>query len=91
METTQEAIELLNETAAAQSELLDSLMEAFYTPVDINQAIQEVTHNFFILIAVLGHSEIDTTEMYIHLAKLLDIGKQSKYSIINQIVEKKDG
>ena len=40
---------------------------------------------------VLGHSEIDTTEIYIHLAKLLDIGKQSKYSIINQIVEKKDG
>lgn len=40
---------------------------------------------------VLGHAEIETTEVYVHLAELLEIGKQSEFSIINKIGNKKNG
>jgi site-specific recombinase XerD len=44
-----------------------------------------------VLQLLLGHSEVDTTEMYVHLSNLLDVGKYSKHSIINVLTRKRDG
>ena len=44
-----------------------------------------------VLQLLLGHSEVQTTETYIHLSNLLNVEKYSKFSIINTIVNKKDG
>jgi len=44
-----------------------------------------------VLQVLLGHSEVDTTEMYVHLSNLLDVSNYSKYSIINVLANKKDG
>lgn len=44
-----------------------------------------------VLQILLGHAEVDTTEIYVHLSNLLDVGKYSKYSIINNLSKKSDG
>ena len=44
-----------------------------------------------ILQMLLGHSEVDTTEMYVHLSNMLDIAKYSRHSIVNIISSGKDG
>lgn len=40
---------------------------------------------------LMGHSDVETTEIYVHLANMLNVGEYSKYSIINILDKKKDG
>lgn len=44
-----------------------------------------------VLQILLGHSEVDTTEMYVHLSNLLDVSNYSKHSIVNIMATKKGG
>lgn len=43
-----------------------------------------------VLQILLGHSDTKTTEIYVHLAKILDVSKYSQFSIINALNEKTD-
>ena len=40
---------------------------------------------------LMGHSDVETTEIYVHLANMLNVGEYSKYSIINILDKKKTG
>lgn len=44
-----------------------------------------------VLQILMGHSQVSTTEMYVHLSGLIDVSKYAKHSIINQITQKKNG
>lgn len=40
---------------------------------------------------LMGHSDVETTEIYVHLANMLNVGEYSKHSIINILDKKKTG
>ena len=40
---------------------------------------------------LMGHSDVENTEIYVHLSNTLNVSEYSKYSIINILDKKKDG
>jgi site-specific recombinase XerD len=44
-----------------------------------------------VLQLLLGHSEVKTTETYVHLSNMLNVTNYAKHSIINIMTSKKDG
>ncbi len=40
---------------------------------------------------LLGHSEVKTTETYVHLSNMLNVNRYAEYSIINILTKKDDG